>query len=85
MELSSLSKEEILRTLIKIFNESEIERFTLIIKQIPLKNTENKQDFNLRVDELPEPTTRPKSSTIDRFYRTSQFLNLKKSTTTRRD
>ncbi len=39
MELSTLSKEEILRTLIKIFNESEIERFTLIIKQAPLKNT----------------------------------------------
>ncbi len=30
-------------------------------------------------------TTRPKSSTIDRFYRTSHFLNLKKSATTHRD
>jgi hypothetical protein len=85
MELSSLSKQDILRTLIKIFNESEIERFTLIIKQTPLKNKENKQEFSLLIDELPTPATRPKSSTIDRFYRTSHFLNLKKSATTRRD
>lgn len=79
MDMGKYSKEEILRQIANILNESEIERFTILLKRRVIASSHRTQALTQKIDELIGTTTRPKSSTIDKYYRTSQFVNHQKT------
>lgn len=75
MELSELSKEDILKEVVQLLNQNQIKKLTLMVKRIPLATEHKKSEFSYSIEEtgVTVNTTRIKSSTIDRYYRSSNL------------
>lgn len=75
MELSELSKEDILKEVVQLLNENQIKKLTLMVKRVPLAREQKKSEFSYSIEEtgITINTTRAKSSTIDRYYRSSNW------------
>ncbi len=73
--MSSLTHEDILKEVLQLLNNSEIQKYTIIVKRLPLASQTKKMEFSYSAEEtgITISGVRGKSSTIDRYYRSSNF------------
>lgn len=64
-----------LKEVVQLLNDNQIRKLTLLVKRVPLPPENKKSEFSYSIEEtgVTINTTRPKSSTIDRYYRSSHW------------